>query len=803
LRRKQYDEYQGLAREVTNTFQGSELAKFVNGIEPNPKLNPELYRQINLYAHQRFPHNLAFVKNLLTAYQAKATADAAGYENLLRENWFYNADLRRTFFEYLSRTGELRKELATLPVLEAASQQSNVAAIQMKAEGSAWLTDFESSSGAFVKLAEFAPGDRVWNDRAIAVERSLGASIPSDFERAITLAEQDVKAAPADSAAIARVGEIYADQELYTKAAAWWDRLATLHPGSPEGYLEGATVFWDYYQYDRALQMIDAARAAFHQPARFAYEAGAICENQGNFARAVDEYVTAALEQPSTGQNSLAENRLITLARRKSTADIVERRTAAVLAGSFNGPALLLRIAVLETQGRRDEMRALLGHELSRANSIADLDEIKQSADRLGFDDTASQTLTRIIALTTDPVEKIKARVDLALYKESHRDSAGAEQDFTALLNDNPELLGVIRADVSFLWRQREYAKAVTVLSAAASRAQQPLQTELRREAAQKAADSGDFDTARRLLDQLLSADPYSGDLLAQKAATYAQAHDDNGLARFYSDELKMLGDSNLPAQEKADRIAALRRGYIPALIGTQQFNEALAQYEQLLNQFPDDESLAIEAAHFSTEHQLGNQLVSYYEKATRDSPHNYRWPLLLARIDSALGRFSEAIAAYDKAAYVRPDRTDILIARGDLETRLLRFKDAIKTNQKLYDLSYHDTRYLAEQASLYERSQNPSEALRLLRAAYVDANPKDASSYMSVINQLMAWHMFTQVDATYKELLPLIGKGSASAGTAVALEAQALTSLHRPEAAIQVVAEAWQRIKGLQTPEN
>ena len=803
LRRKQYSDYEALTREITNTFKGSELAKFVNGIEPNPTLNPELYRQINLYAHQRFPHNLTFVKNLLTAYQAKATADPAAQEKLLRENWFYNADLRRAFFEYLSRSGKLTQELAALPTVEAASQQSNVAAIQMKAEGSAWLTDFESSSGAFVKLAEFAPGDRVWNDRAIAVERSLAASIPGDFEEAIALAQQDVRAAPADSAAITRVGEIYADRELYAKATTWWDRLAALHPGSPEGYLEGATVFWDYYQYDSALQMIDAARAAFRQPARFAYEAGAICENQGNFAGAVDEYVKAALELSSTGQNGLAENRLIALARRKSTADIVEKRTTAIVSGAFNGLALQLRIAILENQGRRDDIHALLGDELSHANSVADLDEIKQSADRLGFDDSASLALTRIIALTTDPVEKIQARVDLALYRESHHDLAGAEQDFAALLTDNPHLLGVIRADVNFLWRQREYGEAVTVLSSAASGAQQPFQKELRREAAQKAADSGDFDTARRLLDQLLSIDPYNGDLLAQKAATYAQARDNSGLARFYSDELRMLGDSNLPAQEKADRIAALRRGYIPALIGTQQFGEALAQYEQLLNQFPEDESLALEAAHFSAGHQLADKLVSYYDKATQDSPRNYRWPLVLARIDSALGRFSEAITAYDKAAYVRPDRTDILVAKGDLETRLLRFKDAINTNQKLYELSYHDSRYLAEQAALYERLQNTSEALRLLRAAYVDPNSKDVSGYMSVLNQLMAWHMFTQVDAGYKELLPLIEKGNASAADAVALEAQALTSLHRPETAIEVVTEAWQRIKGLQTPEN
>ncbi len=330
-----------------------------------------------------------------------------------------------------------------------------------------------------------------------------------------------------------------------------------------------------------------------------------------------------------------------------------------------------------------------------------------------------------------------------------------------------------------------------------------PFQAELRREAAQKAADSGEFATARSLLDQLLAADPYNGDLLAQKAATYARARDNPGLARFYSEELKTLGDSNLPAQEKADRIAALRRGYIPALIATRQFDEALTQYEQLLNQFPEDENLAGEAAHFADGHQLGDTLVFYYQKATTDSPRNYRWPLVLARVSAALGQYSKAVTAYEKAAYVRPDRTDILVAKADLETRLLRFKDAIKTNQRLYELSYHDTHYLAEQASLQARLQNTSEALRLIRAAYIDPNPKEMSGYISAMNQLLAWRMFAQVDGVYKELQPFIQSGNGSAADAVTFEAQALTSLHRPEAAIQFVTGAWDQIESLRTEGN
>ncbi|MDQ2711703.1 MAG: hypothetical protein M3Y24_05605 [Acidobacteriota bacterium] len=217
-----------------------------------------------------------------------------------------------------------------------------------------------------------------------------------------------------------------------------------------------------------------------------------------------------------------------------------------------------------------------------------------------------------------------------------------------------------------------------------------------------------------------------------------------------------------------------------------------------MLNQYADDAALASEAALFAEKHQLGDRLLAFYNKAAADSPRNYRWPLLLARIHTALRQYSDAIAAYDKAAYVRPDRTDILIAKADLEVRTLRFADAMGTNKKLYELSYHDSRYLLEQATLSARLGNKSEALRQLHAAYVDAHPNEPSGYLPVMRQLNAWHMFEEADSVYKRVRPMLSQGSESAAEIVRLEAQALTSLHRPTDAMAAVTDAWRGVKGL-----
>ena len=61
----------------------------------------------------------------------------------------------------------------------------------------------------------------------------------------------------------------------------------------------------------------------------------------------------------------------------------------------------------------------------------------------------------------------------------------------------------------------------------------------------------------------------------------------------------------------------------------------------------------------------------------------------LAAEAHAKLEDFDAAIRWYATASTIRPDRTDLLAARGDLEERLLRFDDAVATFTKVYDLSF------------------------------------------------------------------------------------------------------------------
>ena len=66
---------------------------------------------MNLYAHQRIPDNLTFVKNLLAVYSRRETADAAARLALLRTYWFHDPQLRAQLFEQMSRAGTLDRDL--------------------------------------------------------------------------------------------------------------------------------------------------------------------------------------------------------------------------------------------------------------------------------------------------------------------------------------------------------------------------------------------------------------------------------------------------------------------------------------------------------------------------------------------------------------------------------------------------------------------------------------------------------------------------------------------------------------------
>ena len=261
------------------------------------------------------------------------------------------------------------------------------------------------------------------------------------------------------------------------------------------------------------------------------------------------------------------------------------------------------------------------------------------------------------------------------------------------------------------------------------------------------------------MLTPLLQNQPYNAEYLAAVADTYAREGDDKSLRDFYLAKIHDFRDSNLPADEKTARIAALRRGLIPALARLKDFAGAVDQYIEILNKYPEDEGLAQEAAAFADRNGRRKQLLDYYTKATADSPKDFRWPMVLARIETYFEDYSAAIASYVRARTVRPDRTDLLTAQADLEERLMRFDDALKSYSRLYELTYQNPAWMEKIAELHARQGHTDAAVAALKKALIEGRPEKPELYFAVADRLAGWNMLEQARQFAERGVALAGK--------------------------------------------
>lgn len=784
LRQKQTAQFEQLTQEVVKIFSGTELESYLRDASTGQTLAPVLYRQVNLYAHQRFPHDLMFVRNLLAAYAQRGTSDSAASEALLRRYWFYANDLRDRFFELLSRTRRLDAELATLRN----ATPPNPATGQFVAEADAWQSHFEEAAPLLQTLAADFPAEADRCTRAAALFRSLATydaagdirntRIAAGIEQALT------RAAPRDASALTRLGEIYADRELFSRAKPAWDRIPQIRPGEPSGYLEAATIFWDYFRFADALRLIGDGRKKLSDPSLFAYEAGAVYENQRDYGKALAEYAKGAM----ASENSAARSRLLQLARRSRHHDAIEQLTTQQASGANPSiSAVSLRADVLSSQNRRPDLEQFLLGLADQAGSLELLAYLEQTAVRDGFENVQEHSIRREITLLTDPVERIRERLALARFYEGRHDIASAQRVIAEVYKENATTLGVVRATVDFYWRNKEEKTAIDVLIQAFGAAQPGYRKQFTFEAARKSTDSSDYARARTLLAGLLKEDPFSADYLAATGDVYAREGNDAGLRDFYSAKMKELASAPLAPSDRTEKLAGLRRGLIPVLTRLKDYAGAVDQYIEIINRYADDEALVREAALYAASHGRAQQLIAYYAKTEKDSPKDYRWPMTLARIQTDLEDFPAAITEYRRASDVRPDRVDLFTSRASLEERLLRFDDAAGTYAKLYELNYHNSQWMEKVAEIRARQGRNDEAIQALRRALMEGRPQRPEVFFAMATRLESWGMLAQA-REYAE------QGASSAGNDLLTDfpagaqvyARVMTRLRAHEAAYQ-----------------
>ena len=748
LRQRKNAEFERLTQDAVKVFQGTELERYFQSVVGG---TPPLYLRLNQYANARFPHNPVFVRNLLAAYRNPATWNPAAEEGLLRQHWFEETDLRNQFFEFLASSGKLGSELGALQQTAPASGKgswdefvrNNPAAANFLANADLWRSHFEDSAPILKSLAEEYPAEVELCRSASSVHRSLAYFDAAETEVAVKIESNLLAANPGSTEILARIGDTYSDREMFAKAAPYWERIPKVAPGEPGGYLEAATIYWDYFDFENAQRLLEEGRKKLGDDSLYGYEAGAIFENKREYPQAIHEYARAAL---AAGGESPAANRLLTLAIRLKFRDLVDRETDKLTtASNFATLAVHLRVRVLEAQNRKPELVGFLDSVVNQATTIEQAAEMESLAQQKSLETVRQHALEKQAALATDPVTRLQLRYALVHLYESRKDFVSAQRNIETLYRENQKILGVVRSTVDFFWRVKLYPQAIAVLLQAGKDAYPELGKQFTFEAARKSTEARQFQQARDLLAQLLKDSPYDSQYLAAVADTYAQAGDQRGLKQFYLDKIALFRNAPLSVEDRKARIATLRRGLIPALTQLNDYAGAVDQYIELINVYPEDEGLVNEAALYVLRYKRQPQLLDFYTKTVQQSPRDYRWSMVLARIQTSLEEFSAAFDTYGKSIIIRPDRTDLRIARAGLAERLMRFDDAVSDYERIYQLAYKDPKWMEKIAEVRARQGRTENAVAALKTALIDVGPERAESYFEVARRLETWNMLAQ----------------------------------------------------------
>ena len=147
-------------------------------------------------------------------------------------------------------------------------------------------------------------------------------------------------------------------------------------------------------------------------------------------------------------------------------------------------------------------------------------------------------------------------------------------------------------------------------------------------------------------------------------------------------------------------------------------------QYIEIINRYPEDDALVPEAALTPSAWTAGSNCWSITPRHGGKAPRDYRWPMVLARIQTQLEDYPAAVDSFATAINIRPDRVDLRTARADLLERLMRFDEACAEYQRLFELNYHDTRWMEKIALLRARQGKVPETVAALQSALIENRP-------------------------------------------------------------------------------
>ncbi|MGI8639019.1 MAG: tetratricopeptide repeat protein [Pyrinomonadaceae bacterium] len=771
LQRGKKQEFAKFSQDLLEKLDDAEaqnyLLQFVDTRMSASEFDEQLYLKLYTTAHGRFPHNISFVNGLLNFY--KAHKQGNDWRKLSAAYYFESKQVRELFIKDLAEKRELRNFLNTARekcCVEAISQE-NLPYALFRADAAAHLANFEEAVDAYRRLNELYPHTPEFQERLLNFTRSFGQRNRRSLAEAANVAHAQAEFSPFSAEFRTRSGELQAELGNYENARNEWEKLIITAQGEPDIYLETATVYWDYFQYDDALRTIKTLREKMNDDTLYAFQTGAILEAQHKMPEAIGEYVKAldAAEDEEYSQTNRAKQRLVKIAGQKAenlqainSAFVTERKNRK------DGSKLILAYAEflqdlgkLTTDEHRYTQIGEQGSQFQISNSksrilnpcssvsICGFNVLKQEISRSenkDFLDSAREffaandnkngeqiALRRLAQTATSSRNAISYRLQLAdsFLEENRRDEA--KSVVSELLAKFPTNYGVLSESADIYWQMNARDDAIRVLQAGASRGKGKFQYLFSRKLAAKLVLQNRLDEAERILANLHNEDESDTEVFRELTNIYVNQAKPDALKKVFGETLEALKNQDIERRELNETVARFRTQMIDAFTRLKDFSSAVEQHIEIINREPDNEENVEKAIYYVKRYGDGDVLLSYYQKTADEAYKNYRWNVVLARIFEANNDLENAVRNYKSAIGNQPEMTELYVALADIETRRKNYDAALENINKVLELTNDEPQFIKLKIEVLEKAGRTKEAKAESEKLPVEERPKQTIS--------------------------------------------------------------------------
>lgn len=787
LRQNRQEDFDKFSTDLVGKLNDAEiqqyLTEFIDSKASAKDLEKQLYLKLYMAAHARFPHNLTFVNGLLAFYKANNLEPE--WRKLAAEYFFESADVRTRFLDDLAKKGELRG-LLSQPHSDNTVYKLFYAAAAMR------LSDYEAAIDTYRELNSLYPNSPEFSEQLIDLTRSFGQRDRKILTEAAEAALSQTQFSPASAIVRIRSGELFAELGNYDRSHQEWNKLIDTASGSRSVYLDTATVYWDYFQYDEALRVISTMREKFADDTLCSFESGAIHESQHDMPGAIREYVKALDANRDDEQMERAKTRLTTLSRRIGMMPLIASAFAAERRRRPESEYLTLAYSRFLTEIKKgDEAERLLDQAIALSRNSEFLEDARnqyESQNRIRGEQAA---LKRLAEVTESPRRTIKYRLQLAESFSDSRQPDAAKSVLVELVTKFPKNYGVVTTASDLYRRIGKNDESVAVLKSALARSRGDYRTQIAAKLSQNLVRLGRLDEAEQILVSLHSENKADLDLFRDLAGVYVRRNEPEQLRAAFKETIAALKGSSADRREVDDEIASFRTLMIDGFTQLKDYRSAIEQHIEIIKRDPDDEQLTDNAIAYAKRYG-GDALLKYYQATSNQAFKNYRWNVVLARIYDASGDPADAIRNYRAAIDNQPEMEDLYLATAELETRQGNFDGALKDIDAVLKLTNDAPTYMRKKIEILKKAGRNSEAQAIKAKLPPEETPKTKSDPFTEAAKLQGTENKDEARRIYREAFDALKKDPLSGELTAAGIDGYVRSLHGEVSLAEIGKNLW-----------